>query len=873
MQDGTGLTVNGITTVGVIGSTTVSTGTVPLTSVGTIKAAAGTSLSIPALGLTGSQQIGSNDASGSGTVSVAGNVALTGSNPIATVAGGVFTTAAGASAVTGGSLTVLGPTTVDLGGVGPIGVSNISGNLNVDGTAASPTFNFDLASVGTYDQINATGTLNLTGSNSPIINVALSSAPGSVIVPGTYQLITYATPNIGLAQTAFTLGTTPGGAGLTYQLLTTPTAVQLTIFGGTPTLVWDVNQSAGHATSPTTDGPGAWSQGSTNFFEVNPAVGPATWDNTQTVNVTFGGNSPAQAGGAVTLTGPIVSNGQLAFGTVTSPYTFSAAGPADTLTAAGGTLGGIVANNSTTITAPTLLAGSQAWTVVPSQTLTVATIGETGGSSGLTKAGTGTLDVIGPAGSTFSGGLTINDGTVTVGAANTLPTAGSVVLGTASDVILNLQSHNQTIGSLNGGGSTGGSVLLGTDPTKALTIAGNAATSYAGSISGSGGLDIQGSGSLTLAAPQLYTGATNISGGTLVATVAQTLPSGDVINLSGGTLMVTVPGALAGDTINITGAGMLDPTVAGALAGVTIHISNLGSFDPTILDAASNMVIDIDNGGTLGATTFSGTLSALGGSTINLNAGGTLILTNASALAGATVNINTGATLAPVVTDALKRGDRRRRRRHSRRRSDREHGRPELDPPVWIRHQHHWRRHHRRDRLPGPGRIDFRESGRRRHLHQNHHRRRHPHRCQHLHRQHHHQRRRPASRRRQHERHAGDRRQCRRQRQSRLRPLRCDHAHPVGQRLRFAHAARQRNPHGRQQQLLRRRHRRQRGNLAALAEPRHPQHGRLLPARRQRRRCVGQRQQRHAPRQPGATYVTGEFGQAAQASRAAAERS
>ena len=53
VQNGTAITVNGFTTTGTIGSTTVSTGTVPLTSTGTVKAAAGTSLGVPALGLAG----------------------------------------------------------------------------------------------------------------------------------------------------------------------------------------------------------------------------------------------------------------------------------------------------------------------------------------------------------------------------------------------------------------------------------------------------------------------------------------------------------------------------------------------------------------------------------------------------------------------------------------------------------------------------------------------------------------------------------------------------------------------------------------------------------------------------------------------------
>ena len=76
---------------------------------------------------------------------------------------------------------------------------------------------------------------------------------------------------------------------------------------------------------------------------------------------------------------------------------------------------------------------------------------------------------------------------------------------------LDISLADQTIGSLAGAG--GATVNLG---THILTTGGNnTSTTYAGLITGSGGLTKVGLGTLTLSGTSIYSGATNINAGVL----------------------------------------------------------------------------------------------------------------------------------------------------------------------------------------------------------------------------------------------------------------------------------------------------------------------------------------------------------------------
>ena len=161
------------------------------------------------------------------------------------------------------------------------------------------------------------------------------------------------------------------------------------------------------------------------------------------------------------------------------------------------------------------------------------------GTLSLVMSGSGTQVLAGS--SSYTGGTTVSGGTLQLGAANALPTATALSFANSAGAVLNLNGNNQTVGSLAGGGPSGGNVALGGGT---LTIGNAASTSYSGVIGGNGALIKQGAGMLTLNGVQGYSGPTIVSGGTLqlqslwtAAPLAYTFASGTAANI--GTLSVS----------------------------------------------------------------------------------------------------------------------------------------------------------------------------------------------------------------------------------------------------------------------------------------------------------------------------------------------
>jgi outer membrane autotransporter protein len=247
--------------------------------------------------------------------------------------------------------------------------------------------------------------------------------------------------------------------------------------------------------------------------------------------------------------------------------------------------------------------------------------GAVSGTGGLTKIGGGALTLLGS--STYTGATAVNAGMLQAGAANVFAPASAFTV--ASGATLNLNSFNQTIGSLAGAGSvTLGSATL-------TTGADNTNTTFSGAISGTGGVVKQGTGTFTLTGVSSYTGPTNINAGTLVVNGA--LASSVFVN-AGGTLKGT--GSIGGLTVGNGGA--LSPgnsigtlTVQGNLvmASAAAYIVEVSSSAADRTNVAGTASL----GGTVQATFLSGTVAraytilsaagGLGGTTF-----GTLTTTN-----------------------------------------------------------------------------------------------------------------------------------------------------------------------------------------------------------------------------------------------------
>jgi fibronectin-binding autotransporter adhesin len=129
------------------------------------------------------------------------------------------------------------------------------------------------------------------------------------------------------------------------------------------------------------------------------------------------------------------------------------------------------------------------------------------GSGRLTKTGNGVLLVSGN--NTYSGVTTISAGTLRLGAANRLSNSSAVDVG--SGATFDLNDFDETVSYISSGDSDS-IIALG---TATITTSGDASSTYAGLITGQGGLTKGGSGTLTIQGSLAYVGTTAVSNGTL----------------------------------------------------------------------------------------------------------------------------------------------------------------------------------------------------------------------------------------------------------------------------------------------------------------------------------------------------------------------
>ena len=306
------------------------------------------------------------------------------------------------------------------------------------------------------------------------------------------------------------------------------------------------------------------------------------------INIASGAN-------AFTINAPLVMGGSGASQT----YTNASASP---FTINGTITGTAIGGNTQTLTLANASTGST--------TIARAISDVTGGGQvavQIDNTGSGVTYLQGS--NTFSGGLTLTAGTLSIsGGTSTSLGAGSVTINGGTFDLAG--STTVVVNNLSGTGGDITSSVAGASPTFANTTT----TSFAGTIDSgvTGGITVSGSGILALTGANSYTGGTLLSGSTLRTNTDASLGNDSgALTFNGGTLQLTGSYSTPRNyTINSGQTALID------VQGYTLTDSG----------AISNA------SGTGGLT-----LSSTGG-------GGTLVLNNTETYAGPTT-VSTGATL------------------------------------------------------------------------------------------------------------------------------------------------------------------------------------------------------------------------------------
>jgi len=218
----------------------------------------------------------------------------------------------------------------------------------------------------------------------------------------------------------------------------------------------------------------------------------------------------------------------------------------------------------------------------------------------LVKEGLNELKLTGA--NTYTGGTTVNNGTLTINTGGTLGgSAGTLAInaanGITSAVSLNV---DQTVAGLSGTVAGTGTATLTINSGNTLTVNQSASSTFTGVVAGGGGLTKSGAGELSLSGVNTYAGQTNVNAGTL-----------------------TVNGSLANTAVTVTGSGSQlkfgnAATLAGSVtanAGTTVTTGNAA----TIADGLTLTGGTINPGGSgaVGALSLGSTLSADGAAVFN----------------------------------------------------------------------------------------------------------------------------------------------------------------------------------------------------------------------------------------------------------------
>ena len=571
-----------------------------------------------------------------------------------------------------------GTTTIEAGGT--ISPGNSPGTIYLSNTVFGTNghYNWQLydadgvaGATDGYDWISGNGGLNITAGASDKFNINLWTLSGvgpdvngsalNFDSGSTYQwtLGTWAQGITNFDASYFSLNTfaTNGTGGFanaftgTFSLTSSNNSIFLNYAGAGGVPIY----SAGAGTWSTNFTPALY-QGAEEWIFDGDTGGEATNDiasgtintlGTLTFSNTAGSYTLSAASGsagydsasALAITGNIVNNSASAQ-TINLALGFD---DAATINASAGnmTFGGAISNGT-----------SLTFTGASNNTVS----GAISGAGAVIKDGAGVLVL--SASNDFSGGTTLEAGTLRVGNNAALGTGTLVINGgtlAASSGTARTLTNSITLGgNVQFGDATGtgnlsllGAVDLGSS-TRTLTVS-NSRTTLEGVISGTGGLTKQGAGTLRLTASNTYSGTTTLSAGELYIDHSSALGTGGFVQTGAGSLLTvdasgTITNAMSiynvsfVDTVTLTGAKTLnDTTTITVDAGDTVTEQGVvGGSGGLTKEGAGELVLNgsanntytgatVVNGGTLVLENSSG--NAINDSSgITVNTGGTLVL-------------------------------------------------------------------------------------------------------------------------------------------------------------------------------------------------------------------------------------------------------